>query len=209
MFSGIRTRWQGFYERHTTLAQFIMFLIISNGMTVLQLILMPMFKWLFGMTPLVDTTFQWLQLSPGFYMFDYPAGPIPIGGGGLAYFLAVQITILIAQVINFFMQRSVTFKSNSNIWWAAMWYAIAYVVITFLAALLQSFYKVPLYEFAMRTWPGAGETMADMLTMIINALVQFWVFFPIFKVIFRQVPEEPSETTEKTADAGTGPSGTN
>ena len=208
MFSGIRKRWQGFYERHTTLAQFIMFLIISNGMTVLQLILMPVFKWLFGMTSLVDTTFQWLQLGDGFYMFDYPAGAIPVGGGGLAYFLAVQITILIAQVINFFAQRNVTFKSNSNIWWAAMWYAIAYVVITFAAALLQSFYKVPLYDFAMRTWPGAGETMADMLTMIINALVQFWVFFPIFKVIFRQVPEE-GEKGEETSDVEAGPAKAN
>lgn len=120
----------------------------------------------------------------------------------------MQITILIAQVINFFAQRNVTFKSNSNIWWAAMWYAIAYVVITFAAALLQKLYKVPLYDFAMRTWPGAGETMADMLTMIINALVQFWVFFPIFKVIFRQVPEE-GEKGEETSDVEAGPAKAN
>lgn len=26
--------------------------------------------------------------------------------------------------------------------------------------------------------------------MIINAAISFWVFFPIFKVIFKQVPEE-------------------
>ena len=26
--------------------------------------------------------------------------------------------------------------------------------------------------------------------MFINALISYWVFFPIFKVIFKQVPEE-------------------
>ena len=27
---------------------------------------------------------------------------------------------------------------------------------------------------------------ADVVTMIINAAISFWVFFPIFKVIFKQ-----------------------
>ena len=80
-----------------------------------------------------------------------------------------------------------------------VWTGLAITAWPFLAALLQSFYKVPLYDFAMRTWPGAGETMADMLTMIINALVQFWVFFPIFKVIFKQVPESDETTFESAA----------
>lgn len=202
MIGKVRAWWRAYSLRRPGLSQFIMFILISQGMTVLQLVLMPVFKWIFGMTSLIDTDFQSLPLGTNpdgspFYVFDYAAGALPEGGGGLAYFYAVQLTILIAQVINFFLQRSVTFKSNSNIWWAALWYVIAYVVITFAAAWLQSFYKAPVYEFAMQTWPGAGETMADMLTMIINALVQFWVFYPIFKVIFRRDPEpEPAVEVE-------------
>ena len=33
---------------------------------------------------------------------------------------------------------------------------------------------------------AGGETFADVITMIINAAVSFWVFFPIFKLIFKQ-----------------------
>lgn len=43
------------------LAQFVVFFLTSNGVTDLQLALMPLIKWLFGMTSLIDTSFQvWL-----------------------------------------------------------------------------------------------------------------------------------------------------
>ena len=201
MITRIRDAWGRFATARPGLAQFVMFFLLSNGVTVLQLALMPAIRWLFGMTSLIDTTFQVWPVGSNpdgsqYFVFDYAAGPLPAGGGGLAYFLAVQITLLIAQVINFFAQRSITFKSNSSILRAASWYALAYVVITLVAAALQGLYKAPIYELFIETWGwgSTGETLADFVTMIINAAVSFWVFFPIFKVIFRQVPESsPSE----------------
>ena len=196
MITRIKDAWGRFATARPGLAQFALFFILSNGVTVLQLALMPAIKWLFGMTSLVDTTFQVWPIGSNpdgsqYFVFDYAAGPLPGGGRGLAYFLAVQITLLIAQVINFFAQRSITFKSNSSILRAAGWYGLAYLVITLVAAALQGLYKAPIYELFIETWGwgGTGETLADFVTMIINAAVSFWVFFPIFKVIFRQVPE--------------------
>jgi hypothetical protein len=204
MITRIKDAWGRFATARPGLAQFAMFFILSNGVTVLQLALMPAIRWLFGMTSLIDTTFQVWPVGSNpdgsqYFVFDYAAGPLPGGGGGLAYFLAVQITLLIAQVINFFAQRSITFKSNSSILRAASWYALAYVVITLVAAALQGLYKAPIYELFIETWGwgATGETLADFLTMIINAAISFWVFFPIFKVIFRQVPE--SETVSPAA----------
>lgn len=187
--------WSAFQDKHTTAAQFIVFFILSNGITLLQLVLMPAFRAAFAHTSLVDTAFQFLPVgvSQGHtvFLFDYPAGSMSAGGGGgLAYFLAVEITLLIAQVINFFAQRNVTFKSNSSVGKAAFWYAVAYVVITIAAAALQVLYKDPIYTWAISTMGSGGETFADVVTMIINAAISFWVFFPIFKVIFKQEPSQ-------------------
>lgn len=189
----IKTVWAGFSKKHPGIAQFLMFFIVCNGVTVLQLILMPFFKWLFGFTSMVDTNFQVLHVGQNvngspYYIFDYAAGTIAEGGGGgLAYFMAVEITMAIAQVINFITQRKVTFKATGNVWKAAFWYVLAYIVITIGSAALQGIYKAPLYQFMIsRMGSGTGGTVADVITMIINCAISFWVFFPIMKLIFKQ-----------------------
>lgn len=198
----MRTLWSAFAAARPTLAQLIVFSILNVGMTVLQLVLMPVFKLLFGMTSLVGTDFQAIPVGTG-YVFDYAAGALPEGGGGLAYFLSVQVTLAIAQVVNFFAQRTITFKSNSDPWRAAGWYAVAYIVITLGAAALQSLYKAPIYDLFITTWGmgATGETIADVITMLINALISCAVFFPVFKIIFRQeeVPDAQAELAEEPA----------
>ncbi|MCL3776588.1 MULTISPECIES: hypothetical protein [unclassified Actinomyces] len=208
--NAITTWWKNLEKKHETGTQFIVFFILSNGITVLQLVLMPVFRWLFGLTTLEGTAFQLLPVGSSggqtVYLFDYAAGPILADGtgGGLAYFLAVETTLLIAQVINFFAQRSITFKSNSSIWRAAFWYALAYVVITVVAAALQVLYKAPIYSWSIHTLgAGTGETVADIVTMIINAAVSFWVFFPIFKLIFKQEPQTGTQAGQGTAAGAT------
>ena len=211
MFTAIKDWWTRFQAGRPELSKFLMFFLLSNGVTVLQLALMPIFRWGFAsFTGMTDVSFQVLPVGSNvdgsqYYMFDYAAGPLPGGGGGLAYFLAVQITLLIAQVINFFLQRNITFKSNTDPWRAALWYAIAYIVITFGAAALQSVYKAPVYELLITTWGlgASGEAIADVATMLINALISCAVFFPIFKLIFRQEApagdEAPAEVVQLTA----------
>ncbi len=190
--SGPKGIWGRFKEKHPTLAQFLVFFVLSNGITVLQLLLMPVLKGIFMGTALVDIPFQVLPVGHNldgsrYFVFNYAAGPVDAAGlgGGLAYFLAVQITLAIAQIINFFLQRSVTFKSSGSIAKAAGWYVLAYLAITLVAGALQGLYKAPIYSFLMAHMGGAGQTLADILTMVINSAISFWVFFPIFKIIFR------------------------
>lgn len=187
--------WKNFAAKHPTVAQFLVFFVVSNGVTVLQMVLMPLIKAIFGMTNLVNTNFQiWQCGSVGgapYYVFDYAAGAIAEGGGGgLAYFLAVEITMAIAQIINFFLQRNVTFKSKGSVAKAAFWYVLAYIIISIGAAALQGIYKDPIYNFFRNVMGTAGVTVADIVTMLINCAISFWVFFPIFKVIFKQKEEK-------------------
>lgn len=100
----------------------------------------------------------------------------------------MQVTLFIAQVINFFAQRNVTFKSKGSIGKAAAWYLAAYIAITLIAAALQGLYKAPIYRLFMDTWAmgGAGETIADLITTVINCAISFWVYFPILKIIFKK-----------------------
>jgi len=190
--------WYDFRKKHKGIAEFIVFFILSNGITALQMVLMPLLKVYLDQTNLINIVFQVGQIGHNFdgspyYIFDYDAGSLGSGGGGgLAYFLSIQITLAIAQVINFFAQRSITFKSSGNIWKAAGWYFIAFVLITLGAAILQGFYKTPVYELFINTWElgKTGETLADFVTMLINATVSFWVYFPILKIIFKEKNQE-------------------
>jgi putative flippase GtrA len=193
----INNYWIRLKESNPKLAQFVVFYLLSKAITVLQLLLMPLIKMGFAHSSLVETPFRFIPLGlnmdgSAYYVFDYSSGSLlKGGGGGLAYFLAVQITLGIAQIINFFVQRSITFKSNSSIWRAAFWYTIAYVIISFGAAALQGFYKAPIYNLFMNTWElgSVGEAIADFTTMSINAVISFWVFYPIFRILFKQEPE--------------------
>ena len=185
--------WNRFEEKHPGIAQFVLFFMISNGVTVLQMVMMPLIKYIFSFTSLVSTNFQALSVGHNldgsiYYIFDYAAGSMTEGGGGgLAYFLAVEITLLVAQVINFFLQRNVTFKSKTNIKKAVAWYFIAWVIISIGAAALQGLYKTPIYTMLMDLMgQKAGMTAADIVTMLINCVISFWVFFPILKIIFKE-----------------------
>ncbi|MDC7124887.1 MAG: hypothetical protein PQJ46_04935 [Spirochaetales bacterium] len=201
---GVVKLWKKFEAKHPAIAQFIVFFILSNAVTLFQMILMPLLKGAFMHTPLIGVDFQIWPLGHNFdgsiyYIFNYPEGAVATGGGGgLAYFLAVQITLAIAQVINFFAQRNITFKSDGNILKAAFWYIVAYIVITISAAALQGVYKAPIYNLLINTWKmgGVGETIADFVTMIIYSAISFWVFFPIFRVIFKSSGDNESSAAE-------------
>jgi putative flippase GtrA len=199
--------WKRFKTKHPNIAQFFVFFMLSNGVTVLQMLLMPLLRNAFAGTALTDTNFQVFPVGTNldgtrYYIFNYTAGAIREDGtgGGLAYFLSVQITLGIAQIINFFAQRNITFKHTGSKAKAAMWYLVAYIAITFAAGAAQGLYKAPIYRTFMGWWPGFGETAADVVTMVINAAISFWVFFPIFKVIFKNKP--PGESINEASNEG-------
>lgn len=189
----LKEKWHKLEETKPGTAEFITFTLLSVGTALIQFILMPVLKAAFNQTSLVASSFQVLRIGTNYdgspyYLFDYGAGSIDAGGGGgLAYFLAVEIAIGVGQIFNFITQRKFAFKSDSSVWIAAMWYLIAYVLITFGCAAVQGLYKAALYNQLINTMGmgKGGETLADVLTMIINAFISYIVFYPILKIIFK------------------------
>ncbi len=187
------TFWNHFKTSHPAAIQLLTFFLISNGVTLFQMVMLPAIRHIFRFTSLTDTAFQILPLGHNpdgsvYYLFNYAAGSIETGGGGgLAYFLSIEVTLLFAQIINFFLQRNVTFKSHSSIIRAAVWYFIAWLIISIGSAALQGLYKTPIYNFFIGLLgETTGMTIADFITVLINCILSFWVFFPIMKIIFRK-----------------------
>ena len=183
--------WNKFKTKHPEISTFIVFFISSNIVTIIQMVLQIILSNILESTNLVNINFQYLPV-PGatnfvtgeqYYIFDFKAGE----AGGLAFFLATYITIGIAQVINFFLQRNVTFKSKTNPWIAALWYLLAFVAITLISSALLGLYKKPIFDL----FGSSLEWLANIVVVLINCGISFWVFYPIFKIIF---PKDKKET---------------
>jgi putative flippase GtrA len=198
--------------KHPLFVEFLLFWMISNLVTVLQLVAMPIVKSWFSSTGLIDMDFQILRIGSNvdgtpYYIFDYAAGFLSGGGGGgLAYFLAVEVVLIFAQVINFPLQRNIAFKSKGNPWFQAFWFFIAFVGVTLFAGAAQGLYKTPLYNLLIHTWSmgETGETIADIVSMFAYVIVAFWVFFPIFKIIFPRAKASVDGAPQGSSHQATG-----
>ena len=139
----IKNIWKCFEEKHATFAkwlyQIFYFVIFSMGVTVFQYLVFTFYQdfgnwsgWyriyvvkvsmnLFGVK------FTWSLL--GYNVLRDATGNILIGGG-LGYFISYELGSFLAQCINFPLQRNITFKSHGNPVYQAIWYFVAWVVIS-------------------------------------------------------------------------------
>jgi len=83
----------------------------------------------------------------------------------------------LAQVINFPLQRNITFRSKGNPWYQAMWYFIAWVVITFVVNSINCVWVAVAGHFVPTWLYNIGSTM-------IMGTISMVVFFFVFKIIF-------------------------
>lgn len=178
-----------------TIVQFVLVPILQPVFGATKLIDMDLH--LFGPIGAADVTTtvvvdgaQITGLNP-YYVFNYTAGPVNtlvtktlngisgeyLAHGGMAYFLATFIPLILSQIVSFFMQRKVTFKSDGNILWQAAWYFLAFCVITVSANALYGIYQPWLYSVL-------GEGIGGIIAAFLQCCIAFWVFFPIMKIIF-------------------------
>lgn len=180
----IKAWWADFTQKYPTVSKWMreggLFYLFSNLVTVWQYVLLQFLPGLFS---------QYAYISWG-----WPGIPLKLFGqditwnvigyteaeGGLAYLFAFLIATFTAQCINFPLQRNITFRSKGNPVWQAMWYFVAWVVVTFVVNSINCI------------WVAVAKTLVpdfiyNIVTIVMTGGISMVIYFFVFKIIF---PEE-------------------
>lgn len=195
---GIRLWWNrkwgvfaGKYPKMAKLLyQFFYFWVFSMSVTVFQYLMFTYLPYLMG-EKLAAAEFMWPQIQINIAGYSYKwnilgydiarnaAGEAVIGGG-LGYFLSYEIGSFLAQCINFPLQRNITFKSHGNILYQAVWYLIAWVLISLFCNGINGLW-LPIAQAYF------SPAVYNLLVTFITGGVSMIIYFFVYKIIF---PEE-------------------
>ncbi len=173
--------WNDFAGRHPKAAQWIreggLFVIVSNLITVFKYLILQFLPYAFQ--GLGNRSFGWPGLPVSLFGVDFKWNIIgyDTAQGGLAYFAAYMVAMIIGEVVNFPIQRNVVFRSKGNIFYQAMWYLLAFCVITCIVNSINC------------VWVAvAGQFVPDFVynigTTVLNGGVSMVIFFFVNKIIF-------------------------
>lgn len=166
-----------------TLWQFVKFIIVSLGAFVIQTFLPLLIK-----LPMKE---EFLHQAYKFWIFE-SKDPDPTTGiivAGLGVFIAANLSNVIAQIVSFFINRDKTFNSDANI---AVTLPI-YIVFT-IALICFSAWLSPTLITAL-TKP-VGESAAIAISGAICGAIQFFLYFPVDKILFHKKKEEKKADAE-------------
>lgn len=184
-------KWHNFSNHHPKLSkwiyQLLFFFIFSMGVTIFQYLVFTFMPGLLGIG-LAGTEFMWPQIPIkisgveftwsllGYNVLRDASGAVIIGGG-LGYFISYEVGSFLAQCINFPLQRNITFKSRGNVLYQAMWYFMAWIVISLICNGFNNLWM----PIAAAYVPPA---VYNLLVTVITGGVSMVIFFFIFKIIF-------------------------
>lgn len=155
-----------------TIWQFVKFIVVSLLAMIVQFVLLNTLNLIPQIADLYNQDFSW-------WVFVYPAAV-----GGLGYFIVSNAANIIAQIVAFFVNKEKTFNSGANV-------AVAlpiYIVFT-IALILFSAWLNPTLKEVFIGWELEEAAAKNIATMICSAL-QFFLYFPVDKILFHKKKEE-------------------
>lgn len=167
-------------EKHANLWQFILFNILSNISTISRFV----FTWI-GTAVFVGALSLTQPFS--FLIFNYTSA----GSNGLGGFLTFLVAEVVAQVVNFFVQKTWVFKSDAAFSTAAPRFAVLAVVIVVVNLVLPGYVTDFCKSFGMDA--GLAATVAS----VVNTLLAVVVSYPLLK--FWVMPDGEKEAAKKNA----------
>ena len=189
LFAKIKGAWQRFVDKRPKLAKWIreggLFVLISNLITIVRALMMTLLTNMFVALGVSTAAWGWPNIDVSLFGTSFTFNVVGYGEDvkGFAYFIAFVIASLVCEVINFFMQRKYTFRSNGNIVRQGAIYFVAWIVVTVIVNSINS------------VWTGVAHTfnlpavLYNLLTTVIQGGVSMVVFFFVNKIIFTDAVE--------------------
>lgn len=155
-----------------TLWQFVKFIVVSLLACIVQFATLNLMYLLPFIKARMNVDFIW-------FVFTYTGK-----GNGLGYFIAFNTANVLAQIVAFFVNREKTFGSSSNV---AVTLPI-YIVFT-VALICFSAWLAPVIQAKLIALGIGSQPAANISTMVCSA-VQFFIYFPVDKLLFKKKKEE-------------------
>jgi len=181
--AGIDKKTAGTGAGKKTLWEFIKFIFVSLLAMVVQyaslniLILLPFIKDLYA------NPFRW-------FVFNYPVNMNASGiivSGALGYFIAFNSSNILAQIVAFFVNKEKTFKSGANV---AVTFPI-YIVFTIALICFSAWLSPMLNTYFIGK--GIGGQLSTNIAAMVCSCIQFFVYFPVDKILFHKPKEAKIE----------------
>ena len=168
-------------ENHPKAAKWIreggLFVVVSNVITVFKYLLLTFLPAAFAFLGSRDFGFPGIDLNLfgiefKWYIIGYGADQ-----GGIAYFTAYMIAMVIGEVINFFIPRSWVFRSKGNILYQGIWYLLAFCLVTVVVNSVNCIWAAVAGHF-VEPW------LYNIGTTFLNGGISMVVFFIVNKIVF-------------------------
>ncbi len=156
-----------------TIWQFVKFIVVSLLAMIVQFVLLNTLQLIPAIQELYKEPFEWM-----FFVY-------PVAVGGLGYFIVSNVANIIAQIVAFFVNKEKTFNSGANV-------AVAlpiYIVFT-IALILFSAWLNPTLKDVFLGFEWCNETAAKNIATMICSALQFFLYFPVDKILFHKKKED-------------------
>jgi putative flippase GtrA len=173
--------WNNFAAKHPAAAKWVreggLFVIVSNLVTVFKYLLLQFLPAAFSSLPVVDFGWPGIPVTLFGETFQWNILGYDSAHGGLPYFCAYMVAMVVGECINFPIQRNFVFRSKGNLAKQIAWYVVAFCLITCIVNSINC------------VWVAvAGLLVPDFIynigTTVLNGGISMVIFFFVNKIIF-------------------------
>lgn len=173
--------WNAFADRHPAASRWIreggLFVIVSNVITVFKYLILQFLPKM--LTSLPETDFGWPGIDTTLLgeTFKWNILGYDAAHGGLRYFVAYMIAMVIGEAANFPIQRNLVFRSKGNVGYQAMGYVLAFCAVTVIVNSVNCVWVAVAGKFV-------PDWVYNIGTTVLNGGVSMVIFFFVNKIIF-------------------------